>query len=117
MIGQKKLFARLEKALAQAQGDAAEIVFVGEEKGLTRYANSAIHQNVFENNARIIVRQVIGRKVGVASGNSLVPDDLKRVLDNAYEIARNQPDNPLFPGLPKPARYRAVRSFDDRTAR
>jgi PmbA protein len=117
MIGQEKLFARLEKVLSQSKGDATEILFVGEEKGLTRYANSAIHQNVYENNARIIVRLVVGKKIGVASGNSLVPDDLKRVLDNAHEIARNQPDNPQFPGLPKPARYREVQSFDDRTAR
>lgn len=117
MIGQEKLFARVEKVLAQSKGDATEILFVGEEKGLTRYANSAIHQNVYENNARIIVRLVLGKKIGVASGNSLVPDDLKRVLDNAHEIARNQPDNPKFPGLPKPARYREIQSFDDRTAR
>lgn len=117
MIGREKLFMRLEKAMAQSKGEATEILFVGEEKGLTRYANSAIHQNVHENNARIVVRLVTGKRTGVASGNSLVPDDLRRVLDNAYDIACNQPDNPQFPGLPKPARYRPVDSYDERTAR
>jgi predicted Zn-dependent protease len=117
MIGQEKLFARFEKALTRSKGDAAEILYIGEDKGLTRYANSAIHQNVYENNTRVFARLAVGKKVGVACGNSLVPGDLTRVLDDAYEIARNQPDNPHFPGLPKPAAYRNVDSFDNRTAR
>jgi predicted Zn-dependent protease len=116
MIGKEKLFARLEKVLAQSSADETEIVYVGAESGLTRYANSAIHQNVFENNSKIFFRTAFGKKIGVASTNSLVGSDLKRTLDNSCEIARNQPENINFPGLPGPAKYRDVNTFDDKTA-
>jgi len=116
MIGKERLFAKLEKVLAQSKADEADVVYIGTESGLTRYANSAIHQNVFENNSKIYFRSVLGKKTGVASTNSLVPADLKRTLDNSYDIARNQPENPHFPGLARPAKYRDLDTFDERTA-
>ena len=116
MIGQKKLFARLEKVMAGSNADQTEIVYIGTESGLTRYANSYIHQNVFENTCLIYFRTVIGKKVGVASGNSFVIDDLKRTLADSLEIARQQPENPKFPGLAKPAKYRELDTFDETTA-
>ncbi len=116
MIGKEKLFAKLEKVLAQSKAEETEIVFIGTESGLTRYANSAIHQNVFENNGRIYFRTALGKKVGVASTNSLGASELKKTLENSYEIARNQPENPEFPGLAGPASYKEIDTFDDATA-
>ena len=116
MIGKEKLFARLEKALVASKADQTEIVYLGNETGLTRYANSYIHQNVHESNCRIFFRSVIGKKVGVASSNSLVLSDLKETLANSIEIARQQPGNPNFPGLAKPAKYKLIDTFDDKTA-
>ena len=117
MIGKEKLFNRLEKTLARSRADETDVVFTGTESGLTRYANSEIHQNVFENNTKIIFRSVIGKKVGVASTNSLNTDDLKAALANSYEIAMNQPENPDFPGLPGPAKYREMDTYDEHTAK
>lgn len=116
MIGKVKLYAGLNKILAQSRADETEIAYIGTESSLTRYANSAIHQNVYENNCRIIFRSVIGKQIGVASTNSLVPADLKKTLDDSYEIALNQPENPHFPGLPKPAPYKKIKTFDQKTA-
>ena len=116
MIGKEKLFARLEKVLASSPADETEIIYVGNESGLTRYANSAIHQNVFENNSKIFFRTVFGKKIGVASTNSLIDSDLKKTLKNSCEIARNQPENPNFPGLPGAAKYRDIDTFDKKTA-
>jgi PmbA protein len=117
MIGKEKLFARLEKVLAKSQADESEVVYVGNQSGLTRYANSAIHQNVFEQNPKILFRSVLGKRVGVASTNSLVDTDLVQTMHNSLDIARNQPENRAFPGLPKPAKYRDIDTFDERTAR
>ncbi len=116
MIGKEKLFAKLEKVLAQSKAEQTEIVFIGSESALTRYANSYIHQNVAENNYRIFFRSIAGNRVGVASTNSMLPDDLKTTLDNSLAIARTQPENPYFPGLPKPAKYKELNTFDDTTA-
>ena len=113
MIGKEKLFAKLEKVLAKSKADQTEIVFVGSESALTRYANSHIHQNVSENNSRIFFRSVIGKRVGVASTNSLIPADLIKTLKDSTAIAKTQPENPLFPGLPKPAKYRELETFNE----
>ena len=117
MIGKKKLFATLEKVLAQSKADETEIFYSGTEASLTRYANSAIHQNVFESNSKILIRSAIGKKVGVASTNSLVPADVKKALADSYEIALNQPENPHYPGLAAPAKYKEIDTFDAKTAK
>lgn len=117
MIGKEKLLTRLEEVLSRSRADETEIIFVSDAKGLTRYANSAIHQNVYENNFHILFRSAVGKKVGVASCNSLLPADLEKTMNDSWEIARNQPENPDYPGMPKPARYRELDTFNDRTAR
>lgn len=116
MIGRKKLFKKLEKVLAKSKADQTEIVFIGTQSGLTRFANSYIHQNVFEDNNRIFIRSAVGKKVGVSSANSLVHAELIKTLDASYEIATQQPENPEFPGFAKPAKYRELNTFDEKTA-
>jgi predicted Zn-dependent protease len=116
MIGKEKLFAKLEKVLASSPADQTEILFIGNSTGLTRYANSYIHQNAHETNSKIYIRTAIGRKVGVASANSLVTADLQKTLENSVEIARQQPENPNFAGLAKPSKYKDIDTFNDATA-
>jgi len=57
------------------------------------------------------------QQVGVASTNSLVAEDLNKTLSDSLEIARNQPENPGFPGLQKPVKYRELATFDDATSK
>jgi predicted Zn-dependent protease len=117
MIGKEKLLKKLESILAHSTADQTEIVYIGDEFGLTRFANSFIHQNVYENNCRVLFRSVLGKRVGVASTNSLVDADLKQTLDNSIEIARSRAENPKFPGLPKAGKYKQLATFDKATAR
>jgi predicted Zn-dependent protease len=116
MIGQKRLLKKLETVLKHSTADQTEIVYVGDESSLTRFANNYIHQNVYENNSRILFRAVLGKRVGVASTNSLVEADLKQTLDDSIEIARSRKENPKFPGLPKAAKYKQFATFDKATA-
>lgn len=117
MIGRKKLLDKMEKLLVGSPANQTEIVFVGSESGLTRYANSYIHQNVFERNSTIYFRTVLGKKVGVAVTNSMVTADLKKALEDSIEIARCQPENPGFPGLPGPAKYQRMNTYNEATAK
>ncbi|MEA2030533.1 MAG: TldD/PmbA family protein [candidate division Zixibacteria bacterium] len=102
--------------MRHSDADQTEIVYIGVETGLTRYANSYIHQNVFESNSYIFFRTVFGKRVGVASTNSLVASDLKKTLTDSMEIAKQQPENPNFPGLPGSAKYKDIDTFDSTTA-
>jgi predicted Zn-dependent protease len=117
MIGKDKLFSTFEKVARSSKADETEIVFIGNSSGLTRFANSTIHQNVNETNAKILFRVVFGKKIGVASTNSVAVNDLRATLKNAIEIAKYQKDNQHFTGLPEPADYAEVETFFEKTAK
>ncbi|PKK82110.1 MAG: TldD/PmbA family protein [candidate division Zixibacteria bacterium HGW-Zixibacteria-1] len=116
MIGKEKLFSTFENVVKSSKADETEITFVGNETGLTRFANSTIHQNVNETNAQVLIRTVIGKKIGVASTNSIALNDLKATLKNSLEIAKFQRDNKYFDGLPGPAEYAKINTYFENTA-
>jgi PmbA protein len=116
MLGRERIQALLTETLRQSQADQTEIVLVAHESALTRFANSAIHQNVYESNAEVRVRAVVGRRTGVAVCNSLEPAALAGAAETATAIARLQPENPSFPGLPGPAPVEPVAGFHEVTA-
>jgi PmbA protein len=94
--------ALLEKVLSSSQAEQTEVVYLGTESALTRFANNYIHQNVAESDHELRVRAVVGKKVGVASTNRLDDEALRHVTQQALEIARLQPENPEFHSLPGP---------------
>ena len=73
MIGKEKILETLDSVLKDSEADQTEAVYIGGESGLTRFANSTIHQNVFEVNSKIYFRTALGKKIGVASTNSFMP--------------------------------------------
>lgn len=117
MIGKDKLFSIFEKVAKSSKADETEIVYIGSNFGLTRFANSTIHQNVNESNAKVLIRTVLGKKIGVASTNSMVLNDLRATLRNSMEIAKYQRDNKHFPGLPEPKEYAQFETFIENTAK
>lgn len=108
MLGEDQALSVCEEALRRAAADQAEAVLMADDEGLTRYANSTIHQNVAEVNATLNLSVALGKRVGVASGNDLSPAGLARLADQALEVARGQPPNHDFPGLPGPAPLPAI---------
>jgi len=117
MIGKDKILSLLSSVLKKAEADSADAVYIGGESGLTRFANSTIHQNVSERNSRVYFRAIIGKKIGVASTNSFIREDLEKALYNAIEIAKNQKENPDFPGLPHQQDYSKINTYFEKTAR
>ena len=96
--------------LAEHEGATeAEVVILGGEEQLTRFANSQIHQNVAETNSQINLRFVVGKQVGVASTNRSDDESLRRLAASAAQIARLQPEREDFAGLPAPGPLPEVR--------
>jgi len=87
-----------------------EVLAMEQDESLTRFANNFVHQNVTELNAQVTVRSVIGTRVGIAVSNDTRHDSLKRLAARAYEVAKLQPENPEFKGLPRPLPIRHVES-------
>src|SRR5262245_34047726 len=99
-------------ALTGSRADETEVLAMEQDESLTRFANNAIHQNVTERNIQITVRAVLGTKVGTAVSNDLRPESLRDLAARAYAVARLQPDNPEFKGLPAPQDVTPVNYFD-----
>jgi len=120
MLGQKKIRAICDKVLAASPADQTEVVVLGEDSGLTRFANSYIHQNVAESNVELRVRVVLGKhpeaRIGVASTNDLSAAAIRRVVETATTIAQHQKENSEFHSLPGPAPIPALSAFVERTA-
>ncbi len=104
-----------QRVLSASQADQTEVVLWAEDRALTRFANSSIHQNVAERNVQVRVRAVVGRRTGVATGNDLRPEALERLAETAVRLARLQPENPEFGSLPSPAPIPPVEALDEET--
>ncbi|NWJ45035.1 MAG: TldD/PmbA family protein [Chloroflexi bacterium] len=108
VLGKEQLIRFLQDTLSFAHADQTEISFNGGTTALTRFANNYIHQNVQEYNTVIKVRSIFGQKVGIASGNSLKPEALKALVQNAERLAQLQVVDPNFKSLPGPELVTAV---------
>jgi PmbA protein len=116
MLGQNKLEQLAETALSHSKADQTEIVSYVTDSSLSRFANNAIHQNVFESNATLRVRVILGKRTGVAESNDISPEGVKRTVDMARAIAQLQPENPENAPLPPPLAPSRVDAFVAHTA-
>ena len=116
MYGEETIRRLTSVALEASGGDQTEVLFWGTDQQLTRFANNTIHQNVAEQGAEVSVRVVLGQKVGVASANQLDEASMRDATARAEAVARLQPENPDFAGLPAPTPWERVPSFDAGTA-
>ena len=98
--------------LAASPADQTEIVYRHRHESLTRFANNHIHQNVTETNHEILVRCVSGSRCGIAVSNLTDAESLRRLARVAFDLSRQQPENPDFKGLPPQAPLVEVKSFD-----
>ena len=97
---EKSVHALLQKVLGYSHAEQTEVVYLGTESALTRFANNFIHQNVAESNHELRVRAIVGKRMGVATTNRLDDQSLQSVAEQALEIARLSPENPEFHSAP-----------------
>ena len=116
MLGAEDFKAIADRVLGRSRADQTEVLLTATDSALTRFANSAIHQNVVERNAEVRVRAVVGRRVGVATTNDVSGDALDRVVERAAAVASRQPENPEFPGLPEASPAPEVEGYAAETA-
>ncbi len=101
MIGRDSCLSILNAALSHSDADQTEARLVGEDLALTRFANSRIHQNVRRKTCRLMVRTVVGKKVGVASTDEMDAESVAQVVQRATDLARAGQENEDFVSLPE----------------
>ncbi|MEA2532844.1 MAG: PmbA protein [Actinomycetota bacterium] len=100
MIGAERALELAEKALAVDGADEVEVTLYSESGGLTRFADSIIHQHTERSDAQIKIRVVTGKRSASASTNRLDDAAIAQTGRRALEMACLSPPDYLFPGLP-----------------
>ncbi len=96
-------------ALAEAvigrvpDGIEAQVVAGRTRHGLTRFANSVIHQHVGEETTSLHLQVALDGKVASAESTRLDDEGRRRLVQDAVEMARLRPVDPHWPGLSGPA--------------
>jgi predicted Zn-dependent protease len=116
MIGPPQVTSILQRALSHSQAEQTEAYLFVHDSHLTRFANNIIHQNVSEHDTLLSLRAVVGQRAGMSMTNDLSDAGLAAAAANALALARLQPENPDFPGLPSPEPVLEVEAFDEATA-
>ena len=116
MQGKDRLTQIAQRVLALSSADQTEVLIFSNESQLTRFAVNSIHQNVSETDVTVRVRAVFGKKMGVASGDDLSDEALRKVVESAETVARFQQENPDFQSLPEPLPAEPVEAYVGATA-
>jgi predicted Zn-dependent protease len=116
MLGESKALELLKRLLSMVEVEQAEAVLMARSSGLTRFANSTIHQNVFERDNVIFLRVAKGKKIGVASSNMIDEEALKNLARRAVDIADAQVPNPHFESFVRSPRAEQAEVFFPETA-
>jgi PmbA protein len=98
-VGSDNIRVVAEAALSSARADGVEVLVMHEWGGLTRFAESAIHQSTAREDTAVKIRVVSRGRVGVASTNDLTKDGAAEAARSAQELAEMAAPDPLFPGL------------------
>jgi PmbA protein len=117
VIGPDEIREVAHAALEVPGADATEVLVIHEWSGLTRFAESAIHQSTAREDTDLRVRVVKGGQVGIAATNDLSKDGVANAAKSALELARVAAPDPMFAGLapPTPVPERP-KGFDEPTA-
>jgi PmbA protein len=115
-LGEDRFLEVAAGALDVTGPDGIEVVLLHEWGGLSRFANSEIHQSTASEDTSLRVRVVDAGRVGVAASNECTPEGARAAAASALEMARVATPDPFWPGLAPPAPIPQDRRFDEPTA-
>ncbi|HZU72188.1 MAG TPA: metallopeptidase TldD-related protein [Acidimicrobiales bacterium] len=101
--------------LVGSRGEAA-VTVTRSLSGLTRFANSFIHQNVGDEAVTAAVEVVVGGRTAAATTSRLDGDGLERLVHSALAAAEVRPVDPAWAGLSPPQPSGFAGHYDQATA-
>jgi len=109
--------ALARRVLGKSTATEARVSLSSGARGNTRFAENQISTAGDNTNTSVVVRSVVGKKVGQAATNRLDDAGLKAVVEMSERLARLSPDDPeLVPEL-EPQRYQEGKGWSESTAR
>ena len=95
----------------------AEVTVSSGRSALTRFANSAIHQNVADDGIWVGLKVVVDGRWATTGTNRTDADALARLVERALAAAPLRPVDPGWPGLAPPQAAAPVDHYDEATSR
>lgn len=80
----------LDTALHAVPAEQIEAGIINSEIGVTRFANSIIHQNMVKDLDEFWARVIMGKKIGGISVGSVDKERVKEGMQSAYELVKYQ---------------------------
>jgi predicted Zn-dependent protease len=105
----------LTRRLAGASAEA-EVIAAHTAEALTRFANSAIHQNVADATTTVRLRLHLDGRTAGGSTTVTAAAGLQSLVERTIAATRLAPPDQTWPGLTPPTPLRSVPSFDEATA-
>jgi len=116
MLGEVEAHRVCQQILSQCECQAAEVLVLSEDLALTRFARNAIQNDETEQSVNLILRVMIGKRIGTASSSRLDDESLLLALGRAWTNAQTSPEEAEYLPLPEPVQYTPVEAFDPVTA-
>ncbi len=116
MISREDTRRLLQAGLDASKADQTEVVLIGEDLSLTRFAESQIHQNLYRSDTMIHVRAIKEKRIGIASTGRLNTEAVAAAAREALAIAELVPADEDFASLPGKADFRELKTFYQSTA-
>lgn len=98
MISKEQAKQLLSEGLNNSVADQTEVLLISSNGGLSRFANSFIHQSTNSKDDYLQVRAIVDKKIGIATTNKL--ENLKTTADKAYQAAKLATQTADFVSLP-----------------
>ncbi len=112
----RQAYERIERIARSLGVRDVEVIIGSQSEALTRFANNAIHQNVYEQSHAISVRVQKDHKTARASTNRLDESSVRRAVEEAIALAKSVEADPDMLPLYSPESYTSVDRFDRATA-
>src|SRR3712207_5778986 len=71
LLGERELQRIARLVLGAVEADQAEVYVESGTSALTRFASNYVHQNVQETDVSVTVRAVLGKRIGIATSDSI----------------------------------------------
>ena len=116
MIGEARLLSTLSALVKRTRTDGISLCAHATTRRVFRFAYEAIHQDLVQESVNVTVKVLHDGRAGVASADTLNPENLRRCVRAAREIGKHSPQQEDLPALPTRTHIRTSADYVRRTA-